>query len=75
MTTETKKIYRSEKNKVFAGICGGMGEYTNADPVLFRLLWILATAFTGVVPGVIAYIVAIFIVPKKIHHQSHHEKT
>jgi len=74
MKTEQKRLFRSEKNKVFAGICGGIGEYTNVDPVIFRLLWVLATAFTGVVPGAVAYVVAIFIVPKNVREISGEEK-
>lgn len=62
---ETKKLYRSETNKVFAGICGGLGEYWNVDPVLIRLLWLTVVILTGIFPGVIAYILALFIVPKQ----------
>jgi len=60
-----KKLYRSKKNRVFAGICGGVGEYFNIDPALIRLIWVLVVIFTGFFPGVLAYIVAIFIVPRK----------
>ena len=60
-----KKLYRSNDNKIIAGIVGGLGEYFGSDPVLLRLIWILIVVFTGVVPGVIAYIVAAFVVPKK----------
>ena len=61
----TKHLYRSQSNKVLAGICGGLGEYWAVDPVVLRLLWILVTVFTGFAPGVIAYVLAIFIVPVK----------
>ncbi len=60
-----KKLYRSDTNKVFAGIIGGMGEYLDVDPVLLRILWLLILAATGVIPGLIVYVIAIFIVPKK----------
>lgn len=62
---ETKRLYRSDKNKVFAGILGGLGEYLNVDPVILRILWVFITVFTGFFPGIIVYIVAIFIIPKK----------
>jgi len=61
---ETKKLYRSKTNKVFAGICGGLGEYWEVDPAIIRLFWLLIVIFTGIFPGVIAYILALFIVPK-----------
>lgn len=60
---ETKRLYRSKTNKVFAGICGGLGEYANVDPVLIRLVWLLIVIFTGFVPGILTYIIAYFIVP------------
>ena len=51
-----KRLYRSTSNRVFAGICGGRGEYWEIDPVILRLVWLLVTIFTGLVPGLIAYI-------------------
>ena len=75
-----KKLYRSNTNKVFAGILGGLGDYFDVDPVLFRLLWVLVTIFTGLAPGIIVYIIAIFIIPKEFEgkydhkHQGHHRR-
>jgi phage shock protein C len=63
---ETKKLYRSKTNRIFAGICGGLGEYMNMDPVLIRLIWLLIVVFTGLFPGVLVYIIAIFIIPEKV---------
>ena len=57
-----KKLYRSKSDKIFAGICGGLGEYFNVDPTLLRLLWLLVVIFTGIFPGVIVYIIAIFVI-------------
>ena len=52
---ETKKLYRSKKDRVFAGVCGGIGEYLGVDPTVIRLLAVIL-GFTG--SGVLAYIVA-----------------
>lgn len=60
-----KRLYRSRTDRVFAGIFGGIGERFRVDPVMLRLIWILVTVFTGLVPGIIAYIFAIFIIPEK----------
>jgi len=60
-----KRLYRSGKNKIIAGVFGGLGEYFNVDPVALRLLWVFLVVFTGFVPGIVAYILAIVIVPKK----------
>jgi phage shock protein C len=60
-----KKLYRSNTDKVFAGICGGLGEYYDVDAVILRLIWLLVVIFTGIFPGVLVYLIAIFIIPKK----------
>lgn len=58
---EEKRLYRSDKNKVLLGICGGIGEYLNVDPVVIRLLWVIFCCMGG--SGILAYIVAAIIVP------------
>ncbi|HEY0220900.1 MAG TPA: PspC domain-containing protein [Candidatus Paceibacterota bacterium] len=67
-----KKLYRSETNKVFAGIIGGVGEYFDLDPTLLRLGYILIAIMTGIFPAIIAYIIAILIVPNKFHSSVEH---
>lgn len=62
---EHKKLYRSKENRMIAGICGGLGEYFNMDIALLRLIWLLVVVFTGFAPGVLIYILAIFIIPTK----------
>jgi len=62
---QIKKLYRSKDNRVFAGILGGIGEYLNVDPVVIRVAFVALTVFTGIVPGIIFYIVALLIVPEK----------
>ncbi len=58
-----QKLYRSQTNKVFAGVCGGLAEYFDVDPVVIRVLFVLMVLFGGT--GIVLYIAAIFIVPKK----------
>lgn len=36
-----KKIYRSQKDKMLGGVCGGIAEYFNIDSTIVRLLAIL----------------------------------
>ena len=60
-----KKLYRSKDNKILAGIIGGLGEYFDIDPTVLRLGWLLVFVFTGILPGLLAYIIAILIVPNK----------
>ena len=59
---EPKRLYRSRKDKIIAGVCGGIGEYFKIDPVIIRLLWILLIFAGG--SGILAYLVAWIIIPK-----------
>lgn len=58
-----KRLYRIEQGKMLAGVCGGIAEYFDVDPSLVRLAWVLFCAMGG--SGVLAYIVAAIIIPKK----------
>ena len=60
MAKKIKRLYRSRKDKVLGGICGGIAEYFNVDPTLIRLLWILVI-FAGF--GILAYLIAWIIIP------------
>ena len=60
-----KKLYKSSKNKIFFGVIGGIGECFDVDPVILRLLWVLITFFTGLGAGLMVYLVASLIIPKK----------
>lgn len=42
-----KRLYRSNSNKMIAGVCGGIGEYFNIDPTLIRLAWVLVSIPTA----------------------------
>jgi len=43
---EQKKLYRSRNNKILAGICGGVGDYLNIDPVIIRIIALLLLFFS-----------------------------
>ncbi len=58
----TKRLYRSKDDKVIAGVCGGIGQYFEIDPVIIRLIWAIF-AIAGV--GILAYIIAWIIIPKE----------
>lgn len=58
-----KRLYRSKKERVIAGICGGIAEYLETDPTIVRLLWVIGTLLWGL--GLIAYLLAWIIIPEK----------
>lgn len=60
-----KKMYRSQTNRVIAGICGGLGELFAIDPTLLRLIFVFVMLVTGIFPLTITYIIAWFVLPMK----------
>ncbi len=57
-----KRLYRSTKDRMLGGVCGGIADYFQVDPTLVRLAWILLTLAWGA--GLILYIIAWIIVPE-----------
>ena len=58
-----KKLYKSETNKMLAGVCGAIAEYFNIDPTLVRLGWVVFCALGG--SGLLAYIIMAIIMPSR----------
>ncbi len=56
-----KRLYKSNENKMLAGVCGGIAEYFNIDPTLVRLGWVLFSFLGG--SGLLAYIISAIIIP------------
>lgn len=59
---EQKRLAKSLNNKVFSGVCGGIAEYFDVDPVLVRIAFVIAFFVNGI--GLIAYIVGMIAMPK-----------
>jgi phage shock protein C len=57
-----KRLYKSRKNKVVDGVCGGVAEYFDVDPVLVRIIFVLFFFLGG--SALIAYIVGMIIMPR-----------
>jgi len=56
-----RRLYRSFRNKKIAGICGGLGDYFNVDPTVFRILWVLLLILFGT--GILLYLVLWIVIP------------
>ncbi len=59
-----KTLRRSRINKTVLGVCGGLGEYFDIDPVLVRVIWVLLSILSGFFPGLIAYILIALVMPE-----------
>lgn len=61
MTTETRRLYRSQSQRMIGGVCGGLGDYLSVDPTIIRLLFVAAAIFGG--HGLLLYLVLLLLVP------------
>lgn len=57
-----KRLYRSRRDKVIGGVCGGLGGYMNVDPVVIRVVWLALILFGGT--GLLAYLIAWILIPE-----------
>ena len=62
-----RRIYRSGKDKILGGVCGGIAEHLNVDPVIIRLLWVIGSLAWG--SGVLLYLIAWIIIPRNPKHK------
>ncbi len=60
-----KRLYRSKDNRVVFGVLGGLGEYFNVDPVILRVAYIVISAFSWFVPGIVAYVLMAIVIPER----------
>ncbi len=63
MSKQPKRLFRSKKDRMIAGVCGGIAEYFGIDPVIVRLVAVLLL-IPGGLPGLLPYIVLWFVVPE-----------
>jgi phage shock protein C len=64
MASEPKKLYRSRSSRMISGVCGGLAEYLNIDPVVVRLIFVI-TAIFGASIGFWVYIIMWIAVPEQ----------
>lgn len=61
ITKPYKKLYRSRRDRMVAGVCGGLADYFQVDSTIIRLLFILFILLGG--SGVLAYLIMWLVVP------------
>ncbi len=59
----TKRLYRSTTDRMVAGVCGGIAEYFNIDPVIVRIIAVILL-LPGGLPGLLPYIILWIVVPE-----------
>jgi len=61
------RLYRSGNDRILGGVCAGIAEYIGIDPVIIRLLWIIASLAWG--SGILFYIIMWIIMPRNPNHK------
>ncbi len=55
-------LRRSRTNRVFGGVCGGLGDFFGISAAWFRLAFLLLS-LPGGLPGVVPYLVLLIVIP------------
>lgn len=58
-----RRLYRSRDDRILGGVCGGLAVYAAMDPTIVRILVALVIILTAIIPGLIAYLVMVLIIP------------
>jgi phage shock protein C len=64
MSDTSRVLRRSRHKRIFAGVCGGLGEFFGIAPFWFRLGFLIAL-IPGGVPGFLLYLLAWIIIPNE----------
>ena len=64
MTTQRQALRRSRRNRIVAGVCGGLAEFFGISSFWFRLAFLIAL-IPGGVPGILVYLVMMIMIPSE----------
>jgi phage shock protein C len=62
-----KRLYKSRHDTVLDGVCGGIANYFNIDPLIVRLIWVIVTIVGGItiIFSIFIYILAAILIPRE----------
>jgi phage shock protein C len=63
METRRPRLYRSNKDRMIAGVCGGIAEWLDWDPTVVRLTYILLSLLSAAFPGILVYLILWLVTP------------
>ena len=58
-----RRLTRSSRHKMIAGVCGGLAEYFQLDPTAVRVAYVILSIISAAFPGILAYIILMFVIP------------
>jgi phage shock protein C len=65
MSTDGKKLYRSRHDRMFGGVCAGLGEFFGIDPTLVRLFFVFAALLGWAGALFVLYLAMLIVVPEE----------
>ncbi|TYO94695.1 PspC domain-containing protein [Desulfallas thermosapovorans] len=64
MARQIRRLYRSSRNAMLGGVCGGLAEYLGVDAALVRLVYVVVSIASVAFPGILVYIIAWLVIPR-----------
>lgn len=65
MSAFDRPLRRSRTNRMFAGVVGGLADWVGIDPTTARVLYVVGSILSAAFPGVLVYLVLVFLVPEE----------
>ncbi len=62
-TNPPRRLTRSSRQKMIAGVCGGLAEYFGLDVTVVRIAYVLVSIVSAAFPGILAYVILMFVMP------------
>jgi phage shock protein C len=60
---QPRRLTRSSKHKMIAGVCGGLAEYFVLDTTVVRVAYVILSIISAAFPGILAYIILMVVMP------------
>jgi phage shock protein C len=57
-------LQRSRKNKMIAGVCGGIADWLGWDPTWVRVIYVLVSILSAAFPGILIYVILWIVMPE-----------
>lgn len=57
-------LYRSQKHRMLAGVCGGLADWLGWDPTMVRILYVVVSIVSAGFPGMLVYIILWIAMPE-----------
>ena len=58
-------LQRSRRNKVVAGVCGGIADWLGWDPTIVRVLYVVVSIASAAFPGILVYLLLWLLIPAR----------